>query len=434
MFNMRRIGLIARREVTTRFKMKAYRWTLIIQVVVALLAGFSPVLISYFGGDSFTGGGSVLVVDQTDNNVAARLQTNMIDDIPGLPAMTVEAFDGDADAARAAVKDGDADAAVVVTSVDGDLQYEIINSGSDVFNITTQRLQATVMSTNVEIAAEQAGVPLDQASGMVSAPAISVQDIGGELNDTAEIFSGPSFVIVNVGLILIYMTLILYGMWIAQGVVEEKASRMMEIMVNAASPRDLLVGKVIGVLIAGLVQLIPMLMAGGIAFALQPRLAKWLGVDLIATFDFDMAALSFKAIAIFFIYFILGYFLYGALYAAAGSMVSRQEEVNQAVGPVMIVIVIGLVLGYIVMALPNSILAKVLFLIPLTSPFSALARILLGTPSSFEIALSIALLAVSGVLAMLFAGKVYRSGVLMYGQKPGLLRFLRPSKTQQVAR
>lgn len=435
MFNARRIGLIAKREVTTRFKMKAYRWALAIQVVVALLAGLSPIAISYFAGDSL-GGSTALVVDEADVNFAERLQQNLIGDldIPGLAAINVETHEGDAESAREAVNDGDAAVAVVVSLVNDDLQYELITSDGGALDITTQRVQGAIITTNVEVAAERAGVAPDQAQSLVSAPSITVEDPGGERNDPADNFSGPLFAIVNIGLVLTYAMFILFGTWIAQGVVEEKASRMMEIMVNAAPPRDLLVGKVIGVLIAGLVQLIPMVTVGGLAFALQPRIAEMLDIELIATFDFDMAAVSFQAAAVFLVYFILGYILYGALFAATGSMVSRQEEVNQATGPVTILIVVGLFLAYMVMALPNSTLAKVLFIVPLTSPYAALSRVLLGDPSAGEIALSIAVLAVTGVLAMMFAARIYRTGVLMYGQKPGLMQFFKLRRQQSVAR
>ena len=435
MFDARRIGLIAKREVTTRFKMKAYRWTLAIQVVVALLAGLSPVAISYFAGDSL-GGSTVLVVDEADADFANRLQQNLIGDmdIPGLAELTVQTHDGDAESARASVNDGDASVAVVVTQGDDRLQYEIITGDGGVLDVTTQRVQSAVLTTNVEVSAERAGVEPDQAKALVGLPSISVEDLGGESNDPAENFSGPLFAIVNIGLILTYVMFLMYGTWIAQGVVEEKASRMMEIMVNAATPRDLLVGKVIGVLIAGLVQLIPMLLAGGLAFALQPHIADLLDINLIATFDFDMAAVSFKAMWVFLVYFVLGYFVYGALFAATGSMVSRQEEVNQAVGPVTILIVVGLFASYGVMASPDSTFAKVLFLVPLTSPYTALSRILLGDPSAGEIALSIGILAITAVLAMMLAAKVYRTTVLMYGQKPGIMQIFRLRRMQSVTR
>lgn len=433
MFNFRRISLIARREVQTRFKMKAYRWTLVIQVVVALLLGFAPIVMSYFTDDVISGG-SVIVVDQADVNFADRLQANIPTEVAGLAPLDVTPFDGDAEAARTAVNDGDADVAVIVTDDGNALSYQIITADGGLLDVTTQRVQSGVYTTNVEITAERAGVPADQARALVSTSSVTVRDLGGETNDPAENFSGPMFAIVNVGLIVTYVMFLMYGTWIAQGVVEEKASRMMEIMVNAAPPRDLLVGKVVGVLVAGLCQLVPMMLAAGISFALQPTIADMLNINLVQAFDFDIAAVSFKAITVFLVYFILGYFLFGALFAATGSMVSRQEEVNQAVGPVTILVVVGLFLAYFVMAMPNHIVAKVLFLVPISSPYVALSRILMGDPSAGEIALSLGILAVTGVLAMMLAARIYRTGVLMYGQKPGLMSLFRLRNQQQVAR
>lgn len=433
MFNFRRISLIARREVQTRFKMKAYRWTLVIQVVVALLLGFAPIVMSYFTDDVISGG-SVIVVDQADVNFADRLQANIPTEVAGLAQLDVTPFDGDAEAARTAVNDGDADVAVIVTDDGNALSYQIITADGGLLDVTTQRVQSGVYTTNVEITAERAGVPADQARALVSTSSVTVRDLGGETNDPAENFSGPMFAIVNVGLIVTYVMFLMYGTWIAQGVVEEKASRMMEIMVNAAPPRDLLVGKVVGVLVAGLCQLVPMMLAAGISFALQPTIADMLNINLVQAFDFDIAAVSFKAITVFLVYFILGYFLFGALFAATGSMVSRQEEVNQAVGPVTILVVVGLFLAYFVMAMPNHIVAKVLFLVPISSPYVALSRILMGDPSAGEIALSLGILAVTGVLAMMLAARIYRTGVLMYGQKPGLMSLFRLRNQQQVAR
>lgn len=432
MLDFRRINLVARREVTTRFRMKAYRITLIAQVVLALLAGLSPIAISYFTSDSL--GGQVLVVDETNSGLALSLQTRLTDDIPGLPPLEVVDYTEGAESARATVENGDAALAVVLTIEGGESNYQIITNESGVFDITAQRVQAAIVAGNVEVEAVQLGVPQDQAAGLVAAPDVTVQGPQGETQNPAENFSGPVFAVVNIGLVLIYMSFLIYGTWIAQGVVEEKSSRMMEIMVNAATPRDLLVGKMLGVLVAGLCQMLPMLLAGGLAFALQPRIADLLGIQLTSTFDLDFASLSFQAIWIFLVYFALGYLLYGSLFAATGSMVSRQEEVNQAVAPITILVVIGLMLAYAVIALPDSLLSRVLFLVPFTSPYVAMARILIGNPGAAEIAMSIAILAVSGVLAMLLAGRIYRTGVLMYGQKPSVLSVFRINRAQTVAR
>ncbi len=302
MSGFQRIKLIAMREVMTRFRMRAYRITLIVQVVIALLAGLSPIALSYFAGGS--SGNEVLVVDSTELGFTDVLQRHLTNDVPGMGAMTVSSFADGADAARDKVKDGDAAAAVIVTEENSTAHYEIVLKNASGLDITSQRVQSAVAASNIEFQAELAGVPADQAAQLVSAPSIVVESPEGESNSIADNFSGPVFAIVNIGLILTYTLFIVYGTWIAQGVVEEKSSRMMEIMVNAATPRDLLMGKVVGVLVAGLGQMLPMIAAAAISFALQPRIADALGVELTSTFDFDLAALSFKAVAVFLVYFI----------------------------------------------------------------------------------------------------------------------------------
>src|SRR5690606_23951387 len=115
---------------------------------------------------------------------------------------------------------------VVVALVNDELQYELITNDGGILDITSQRVQGAIFTTNVEITAERAGVAPEQAQALVSMPSIAVEDLGGESSDPAENFSGPHFAIVNVGLILTYVMFLMYGTWIAQGVVEEKASRM----------------------------------------------------------------------------------------------------------------------------------------------------------------------------------------------------------------
>jgi ABC-2 type transport system permease protein len=247
-------------------------------------------------------------------------------------------------------------------------------------------------------------------------------------------FQSAEFSVAYFGSILIYIAIILYGTWIATGVAEEKGSRIMEIMVNAATPRDLLFGKVVGIMLAGLAQLVPMLVVAGTLFALQPRIAEAVDVQLSATMDIDLAQLSVKAVSTFLVYFLFGFILYGGLYAGIGSMVSRQEEVNQAVSPMMTIIVLAFFASIVVMNIPNSLLAKVLMIVPLTSPFVALPRILIGDPAGWEIALSVGLLIISAIGSMWIAGKLYRVGVLMYGQRPGWKSLFKIGGMQQVAR
>jgi ABC-2 type transport system permease protein len=440
MFNWSRIWLIAKRELTVRFRQRSYRWTLLLQLVIAAVAALAPVGIAWFTDGDSDALSSVVVVDEAQVGVADRLAPYLQDDGGILPSIKVRTDAGSAEEARALVEDGDAGQALIVTRDSGDdaeLAWELVTDDGTASSIDAQRVMSAVTAFSVEFMAEERGLSAEEAQGLVAMPEISVHSVSGEEGDASSSpmdFQSAEFSVAYFGSILIYIAIILYGTWIATGVAEEKGSRIMEIMVNAATPRDLLFGKVIGIMLAGLAQLVPMLMVGGTLFALQPRIAEAVDVSLPATMDIDLAQLSVKAVATFLVYFLFGFILYGGLYAGIGSMVSRQEEVNQAVSPMMTVIVIAFFVAVIVINVPDSLLARIMMIVPLTSPFVALPRILVGDPPAWEIALSVGLLIVTAIGSMWLASKLYRVGVLMYGQRPGWKSLLKVGRMQQVAR
>lgn len=439
MFDWSRIWLIAKRELTTRFKQRSYRLTLIIQVIVAGLAALAPIGIAWFTeGDS--GNASVAIVDEADAGVAERISPYLKWDGDVLPTIDIRTDAASAEEARSLVDDGDVGYALIVTEsadAEGGLAYELVTGDGGASTIEAQRIMSGVMSFSVEMLAEERGLSAEEAQQLVVMPEVQVQGVSGEEGEsspTAVGFQSAEFSVAYFGSILIYIAIILYGTWIATGVAEEKGSRIMEIMVNAATPRDLLFGKVIGIMLAGLAQLVPMLLVAGTLFALQPRIADGLGVELASTMNIDLAELSVKAVGTFLLYFLFGFILYGGLYAGIGSMVSRQEEVNQAVSPMMTLVVLSFFAAIVVMNIPDSIFAKVLMIVPITSPFVALPRILVGDPSAGEIALSVGLLILAAFGSMWLAAKLYRVGVLMYGQRPSWKSLLKIGGMQQVTR
>lgn len=442
MFDWSRIRLIVKRELTTRFKQRSYRVTLVIQLLVAALAALAPIGIAWFsdGDTSSTDNAAVIVVDEADAGIAPRLESALAEVDDALPAIEVRTDVSTADDARAQVEDGDTGYAVIVTgAAEGELAYELVSEDGGTNSVEAQRILGAVTTFSVEHMAEQRGLTAEEAQRLVAPPEIRIQDVSGEegsggIEDMLSTASGAEYAIAYVGAILIYMAIILYGTWVATGVAEEKGSRIMEIMVNAATPRDLMAGKVIGIMLAGLAQLLPMVLVAGTLFALQPRIADAVGVELTAGLDIDFAAISVKAAAAFLAYFLLGFILYGGFYAGIGSMVSRQEEVNQAVSPMMTLVVISFFGAIVALSIPDALFTKVLFIVPISSPFVALPRILLGTPSAGEIALSLGLLALAAVGAMWLAARFYRTGVLMYGQRPSWIDMVKMTRTRRVAR
>ncbi len=436
MFDFQRIWLIAKREWTTRLKQRSYQVTTIIQVLVVLIAALSPVIIARFTGDSVDEAVTVAVVDEADAGIAERITPYLQADIEGLETIEVESVQ-DVEPARQQVDDGDVVGALIASRGEDDaLAFTLVTEEPE-SSTAVQRIYAAASSIAMEDRLIDSGVTTEDAQQVFAPAAFTIEDIGGEESEAA---FGPTdanaaeYAIAYVATILMFIAVVMYGTWIAQGVVEEKSSRIMEIMVNAATPRDLLAGKVIGIMMAGLTQLLPMLLVGGLVFANQRAIADMVGVDVSTVLDIDFGSLSFQAIGYFLLYFLLGFIMYGSVYAGIGSLVSRQEEVNQAIAPMMTFMMIGYFGAFFVLGAPNSAVAKWLTIFPLTSPFTALPRILLGDPSSGEIILSIGLLVLMMVLGVWIAGRLYRIGVLMYGQRPSWKSLMRMGRMQQVAR
>jgi ABC-2 type transport system permease protein len=229
--------------------------------------------------------------------------------------------------------------------------------------------------------------------------------------------------------VLLFMSIMIHGQNIMRGVLEEKTTRVAEVVISSVKPESLLAGKVLGVGAAGLVQqaawfaitlyminfLGPILMKGsGVAAAASGAGAS--APDIGAA----LGAISPGVIAIALLYFLVGFAFYGTLYAAAGSMVNSDQEAQQAAMPIMVLAISGYIFLNPVMLAPNSTLSVVLSWLPWTSPIIMPIRMGLTTVSPISIVGSLALAALGSVLAVWLAARIYRVGMLMYGKKPSM--------------
>ena len=220
--------------------------------------------------------------------------------------------------------------------------------------------------------------------------------------------------------ILIFMMIIMYGTWIAMSVVEEKSSRVMEVVLNAATPFQLMAGKVLGVASVAFVQYAAVVVSGGLALLFQDAIASAvLGVGGGASLP---EGLSIGLLLAFAAFGVLGFLLYACLFAAAGSLVSRQEDVNTAVMPLTLLSTVGYLIAVYASTGMLDIRAGwmvALSHVPFLSPFMMLSRISNDGVDAWEVLLSIALLVLMIVAALWVAARIYRAGVLLYGQRPG---------------
>ncbi|HKD44641.1 MAG TPA: ABC transporter permease [Candidatus Angelobacter sp.] len=209
---------------------------------------------------------------------------------------------------------------------------------------------------------------------------------------------------------ILYMSLLLYGINVMRSVLEEKTSRIMEVLLSVAQPKEMMAGKILGVGSVGLTQLaIWALTASGIA-------ASGLGVAGVPI----TSILSAKMLVAFVGFFLLGYALYSTLYAAIGAMVNSEQEAQQIQFLVLIPIIAAIALAFPVMQNPGSQIAIWTSMFPLTAPIIMFIRIAVQAPTWWEIAISVALTLATTYGLILLCGRIYRVGILMYGKKPTL--------------
>ena len=241
---------------------------------------------------------------------------------------------------------------------------------------------------------------------------------------------------------ILYMFLLIYGSMVMQSVIEEKNNRVLEVMVSAVRPFDLMMGKILGVasvaivqvllwgvLIAGVGALVmPHLMPEDVMASAQamqqgmPDAASMSGMNpemlqaVAAMTDLGYIVKIFVSLLLF---VFGGYLLYSAMFAAVGSAVDNVQDASQLQMPITLPIILALLMMFVVIKAPNSQLAFWFSIIPFTSPIVMMARIPYDIPL-WEVALSLVVLYASFVGMVWFAAKIYRVGIFMYGKKPSL--------------
>jgi ABC-2 type transport system permease protein len=209
----------------------------------------------------------------------------------------------------------------------------------------------------------------------------------------------------------LYMLILIYGSFIMRAVLEEKSTRVVEILVSSVPPFQLLMGKILGVAASGLTQTAVWIGTAALLGA---------GVLPIAASTGSLPSFTLLQLVFFPIFFILGYLLFASLYAAVGAMFNNEQEAQQAATMVVIPIIIPVILMQMVIANPSSAASVVLSLLPFFTPLIMYLRILVETPPIWQIALSLVLTAATLVGVVYASGKIYRTGILMYGKRPNL--------------
>jgi ABC-2 type transport system permease protein len=306
-----------------------------------------------------------------------------------------------------------------------DIQF-VVRTDSAKDGRTVQAVESALYPVAIEYRLAMAGTSIENIQ---KAPAVVVTSVNGAASSGNDLSKEISTSLLSTGLIvLIFMAIVTYGVWVAMSVAEEKGSRVMELMLNATTPLQMLAGKMLGNGGAGLTQygIILVAVVGGL-LAQGPIHHAVVGTDSGTQFG----GLSPAVLGAFVVLFILGFTLYSLLYAALGSLVSRQEDVQSATSPLMVLIMAGYFMSVAGLQAIDETWVRVASFVPFFSPYLMLARVSAGHVEPWEFGLAVVLLVASIVVALFVAARIYSAGVLLYGQRVSLRQVLKAARVSR---
>ncbi|KQU32656.1 ABC-2 type transport system permease protein [Rhodococcus fascians] len=379
------VSLIAKREFTVQVMKKSFVISNVI--ILAVIVG-GIIAFSIFSGSGDEERDVIGVAG--DQSIAAVLEAT--GDAVGSP---VEVRDvADAAAARSGVESGDLDVALVP---DGNAGAYTAVTESDLTGTLRAVVEGSVATQATNAALAQQGVDQNELGAATSAATVTVDAI-----DPPDPEAGQRTALALSAVFLLYAQIIGFGMYVAMGVVEEKSSRVVELLLSTVRPLQLLWGKILGIGAVGILQLALYGIAG---------VGAGLGTGVLTVTG---AAVSVFAATL--AWFILGFAFFAVLYAAGGSMVSRQEDVNSTTMPLLILIMAMFFAAFYSVSDPESTLANTLSWIP---PFSAIMmplRIAAGVTSPVQIVGSAVLMVITTAILAMGAAKIYQRSILRIGK------------------
>lgn len=293
-----------------------------------------------------------------------------------------------------------------------------------------QSILTTVMqSVKTEAVVKELGLSQEQLVRLNTPVELKTMEISPQEGGMAEKDPGERAIavgLVYVLLFLLFMSVMMYGNLVSTEVTAEKSSRVMEILISSISPMTQMFGKVIGMLLLGLAQIAIFAVVAAINLLLPHN------IEILSSMGIQLSQIPLPLIAGFFFFYLAGFLLYAFLFAAVGSLVSRTEDLGQAVTPLTFILLAGFYIGMLGLSSPDSTFVTVTSYIPFFTPMLMFLRIGLGDPALWEVGLSIAILIVSIGFFGWLSAKIYRVGVLMYGKRPSLKEVRKAMKAYKV--
>jgi len=412
---VRKVLAVIRREFIERVRQK---WFWVMAVLAPVFFGALVIVPGLLMGK--TGVKRIVLVDGTTSTFGAELTTRL-DRESLFIAVRVPAASGTTDSLMAAVDRKEIDGFLIVNDVavdSGKVMYRASNVSSFVTVGTLERVIGEMVNAT---RLEREGVnPALVAKARIRIDLDSKKVSGGK--ETGE-SAGQSFALAYFMGIILYMAILLYGINVMSSVLEEKTTKIVEVLVSSLRPFQLLLGKVLGV---GAVSIFQFLIWGvSTRLLLTQRRHLFGGQPGDAAGFFQMPHVTGSTAAIFIAYFLGGFLLYSAMFAAVGAMSSNEQEARQAQQPVVMLLVASFISMFAMLNDPGSTLSVSLSMIPFSAPIAMPVRWAAGNLPLSEVALSLGILFVSIMGVTWIASRIYRVGILMTGKRPSIKELVR---------
>lgn len=432
---MNKILLIINREYFSRVKKKSF---LLITFLVPILFIGMYAAIFFLTKQSFEDNHAIVHIIDEEGSVAGQLKSHK--------NITYSSSNTDLQEQISNLKNGAKNTNLLIIPADfyTHRKIELLSSGKP--NISTQNeIRSQLQEIIRDAQYRKMGLNVDSIRNIDDRIHIASKEITetGDAKDShTEVAMG-----IAMGLsFLIYLSLVLFGNQVMRGVIEEKSNRIVEVVISSVKPFQLMMGKIIGIGMVGMTQFILWIVLSLILIgtfsttlfngaettqqAIKQDMIEGPGNVTTGSADYNwitaLDSINFpELITCFFVFFLGGYFLYSALFAAVGSAVDSETEAGQFTVPITMPLLIPYILSFgVLINDPHGSIATWLSMIPLTSPIAMLVRIPFGVPT-WQIVLSALLLVGGFILTTWFASRIYRVGILMYGKKASLKELLK---------
>lgn len=415
---MRKVIAVIRREFVERVRTKWF-WigTIFGPLLMIGLIAFQVLLASRGAGDR-----RIAVLDGTTSGFGERLAVRLGQEVPRFHVTRAVAGPGSADSLIDEVVAKRLDGFLLVS--DGTLDQGTAEyRGSNVSSVADmEQLESTLRSLLFASRLERRGIDPRVVREAEVRLQLATKKITGR-RVTGE--SGAQSFMVGFGLaIILFVAILMYGVNVMSSVLEETTTRVVEVLISSLRPFELMLGKVVGAGAVGIVQLTVWIGSAKVLSSAQHRFAGLAGAEPGGP-AFQFPQIPAATLAVFVAYFLLGYFLYAAMYAAVGAMSSNEAEARQAQVPVQLVLMIPYLSFFGILNDPNGALAVWMSLIPFWSPIAVPVRWGASPIPLVELGASLGILLVTVVAVTWLASRIYRVGILMTGKRPNLKELVR---------